>query len=159
MRLARTFTGRRDVVCLEGAYHGVTTASDEISTTLNDNPRARETRPPWVHLVPMPNPYRGAFPYNSGWATEVQSPASAATTGSGGRAEGEEASAGSRYATAVREVVDRLVARGPGTGGWLGDAAGGPAAFIAEPLSGNAGGVELPPGYLKEAYAAVSRVS
>ena len=137
----------------------MTTASDEISTTLNDNPRARETRPPWVHLVPMPNPYRGAFPYNSGWATEVQSPASAATTGSGGRAEGEEASAGSRYATAVREVVDRLVARGPGTGGWLGDAAGGPAAFIAEPLSGNAGGVELPPGYLKEAYAAVSRVS
>lgn len=28
----------RDVICLRGGYHGVTTASDEVSTTLNDNP-------------------------------------------------------------------------------------------------------------------------
>jgi 4-aminobutyrate aminotransferase-like enzyme len=28
----------------------------------------------------------------------------------------------------------------------------GPACFIAEPLSGNAGGVEIPPGYLKRVY-------
>jgi len=59
MRLARTVTNRKDVICFEGAYHGITTASDEVSTTLNDNPRSRETRPPWIHLVPMPNAYRG----------------------------------------------------------------------------------------------------
>ncbi|RYH23241.1 aminotransferase class III-fold pyridoxal phosphate-dependent enzyme [archaeon] len=29
----------RDVVCIQGGYHGITTASDEVSTTLNDNPR------------------------------------------------------------------------------------------------------------------------
>jgi 4-aminobutyrate aminotransferase-like enzyme len=29
----------RDVLCIQGGYHGVTTASDEISTTLNDNPK------------------------------------------------------------------------------------------------------------------------
>jgi 4-aminobutyrate aminotransferase-like enzyme len=33
------FQLNRDVICLEGAYHGVTTASDEVSTTLNDNPK------------------------------------------------------------------------------------------------------------------------
>ncbi len=49
----------RDVICVQGGYHGITTASDEVSTTLNDNPRSLETRAPWIHLVPMPNPYRG----------------------------------------------------------------------------------------------------
>lgn len=33
------FQLNRDIICLQGAYHGVTTASDEVSTTLNDNPR------------------------------------------------------------------------------------------------------------------------
>lgn len=28
----------RDVICMRGGYHGITTASDEVSTTLNDNP-------------------------------------------------------------------------------------------------------------------------
>ena len=32
---------------------------------------------------------------------------------------------------------------------------GGPAAFISEPLLGNQGGVELPPGYLRDVYADV----
>jgi 4-aminobutyrate aminotransferase-like enzyme len=34
-----SFELNRDTICLQGAYHGVTTASDEVSTTLNDNPR------------------------------------------------------------------------------------------------------------------------
>jgi 4-aminobutyrate aminotransferase-like enzyme len=29
----------RDVICVQGGYHGITTASDEVSTTLNDNPK------------------------------------------------------------------------------------------------------------------------
>lgn len=32
------FRWYRDVICMRGGYHGVTTASDEVSTTLNDNP-------------------------------------------------------------------------------------------------------------------------
>jgi hypothetical protein len=51
----------RDVICIQGGYHGITTASDEVSTTLNDNPRSLETRASWIHLVPMPNHYRGLY--------------------------------------------------------------------------------------------------
>ncbi|HEU4491793.1 MAG TPA: aminotransferase [Jiangellales bacterium] len=114
LRLVRTATGRRDVVCLRGGYHGWTTAADEVSTTLNDNPRALETRPPWVHLAPMPNVYRG----------EHRGP-----------------DAAERYAAEVSSVVARIQ--------------DGPAGFIAEPLSGNAGGVLVPPGYLPAVYETV----
>jgi 4-aminobutyrate aminotransferase-like enzyme len=75
MRIARTvvserrlkasssggFKLSRDIICIQGGYHGVTTASDEVSTTLNDNPRSLETRAPWIHLVPMPNHFRGIY--------------------------------------------------------------------------------------------------
>jgi hypothetical protein len=44
---------------------------------------------------------------------------------------------------------------GPGPGGLFGTAPGGPAAFIAESLQGNAGGSELPPGYLQNVCSAV----
>jgi 4-aminobutyrate aminotransferase-like enzyme/Ser/Thr protein kinase RdoA (MazF antagonist) len=114
LRLVRTATGRRDVVCLRGGYHGWTTAADEVSTTLNDNPRALETRPPWVHLAPMPNLYRG---------------------------EHRGADAAERYTAELSSVVDGIE--------------GGPAGFIAEPLSGNAGGVLLPPSYLPAVYERV----
>lgn len=109
----------RDTICLEGAYHGVTTASDEVSTTLNDNPHSLESRPDWIHLAPMPNPFRGKFPY-------------------------EMPNAAAKYADFVTENIWKLREKGRI-----------PACFIAEPLSGNAGGVELPPGYLKKVYTDV----
>lgn len=114
LRIVRTATGRRDVICLAGGYHGWTTATDEISTSLNDNPASRDTRPPWVHLAEMPNLYRGTH-------------------------RGPDAA--DRYADDVRSIIASLD--------------GGPAAFIAEPISGNAGGVELPAGYLAQVHAAV----
>ena len=114
LRIVRSATGRKDTICLAGGYHGWTTATDEISTSLNDNPDARDTRPSWVHLAPMPNLYRG----------EHRGP-----------------DAADRYADAVRGIVARLPQ--------------GPATFVAEPLSGNAGGVEIPPGYLPQVYDAV----
>jgi 4-aminobutyrate aminotransferase-like enzyme len=57
----RVYQHHREVICLQGAYHGITTASDEVTSRLNDNPRALETRAHWVHLVPMPNHYRGLY--------------------------------------------------------------------------------------------------
>lgn len=114
LRIVRSATGRKDTICLAGGYHGWSTATDEISTTLNDNPHSRDTRPSWVHLAPMPNLYRGEH-------------------------HGEDAA--DRYADAVRSIVAQIP--------------GGPAAFVAEPLSGNAGGVEIPPGYLPQVYASV----
>ena len=61
LRLAQTWTGREDVVCLAEAYHGWTVASDAVSTSLADNPQALTTRPAWVHPLPAPNPFRGRF--------------------------------------------------------------------------------------------------
>ena len=147
----------------------------EVSTTLNDNPRSRESRPPWIHLVPMPNPYRGKWRY--GPASDAASPVGGKLPPSEDRAADDEAvgrryaddeAVGRRYADAVRAVCSRLSepsrdsgAAAAAAGGRRaedldGHLGGGPAAFIAEPLSGNAGGVELPPGFLREAYAAVS---
>ena len=114
LRIARTATGRRDVICLAGGYHGWTTATDEISTSLNDNPASRDSRPPWIHLAEMPNPYRGDH---------------------------RGTDAADRCADSVRSIVAGLP--------------DGPAAYIAEPISGNAGGVELPVGYLAQVYDVV----
>ncbi len=96
----------------------------QVSTTLNDNPRALQSRPRHVHLVPMPNSFRGRY--------------------SGGGSGGDEGGDGHLYANCVARTVACLRAAG-----------NSPAAFIAEPLSGNAGGVELPPGYLRQVYADV----
>ncbi len=61
LRLMRAATGSRDILAVRSAYHGWTTGTDEVTTAINDNPRAAETRPPWVHVVESPNPYRGPF--------------------------------------------------------------------------------------------------
>jgi 4-aminobutyrate aminotransferase-like enzyme/Ser/Thr protein kinase RdoA (MazF antagonist) len=59
LRLAWAHTGRAVVVAMREAYHGWSMAADAISTSIADNPRALETRPEWVRLVPSPNPYSG----------------------------------------------------------------------------------------------------
>ena len=61
IRMARAATGRTDVLALAEAYHGWTVGADAISTSIGDNPRALETRPPWVHLLETPNAYRGRW--------------------------------------------------------------------------------------------------
>ena len=83
LRLARVHTGARDTIALRTAYHGWTTASDEVSSALMDNPRALETRPDWIHLAEPPNLYRGPH------------------TGP---------DAGTRYADDVRRILARLAA-------------------------------------------------
>ncbi len=59
LRLAWAHTGRQIVVAMREAYHGWSMAADAISTSIADNPRALETRPPWTRLVDSPNPYSG----------------------------------------------------------------------------------------------------
>src|SRR4029077_13989518 len=55
----RRVTGRKDILCLEGSYHGWTTATFELSTSLGENPSERLTRPPWAHPLIAPNTSRG----------------------------------------------------------------------------------------------------
>ncbi|TCL72027.1 aminotransferase [Rhizobium sp. BK251] len=61
LRLAYAHTGARNMLCLLGGYHGWSMASDAVSTSIADNPRALTTRPDWVHASFSPNTYRGQF--------------------------------------------------------------------------------------------------
>lgn len=61
LRLARAATGRRDVVVLDGAYHGNTGGTVELSPYKFAGPGGAG-RPEHVHVAPAPDPYRGPFP-------------------------------------------------------------------------------------------------
>ena len=58
LRLARTATGRHDVIAVDVAYHGHTQALIDISPYKHDGPGGAG-RPDFVQVVPMPDPYRG----------------------------------------------------------------------------------------------------
>jgi 4-aminobutyrate aminotransferase-like enzyme/Ser/Thr protein kinase RdoA (MazF antagonist) len=58
VRLARAFTGRSDVIVLEGAYHGNTTTLVDLSPYKCEGPGGGGLAP-WAHKVAKPDPYRG----------------------------------------------------------------------------------------------------
>jgi 4-aminobutyrate aminotransferase-like enzyme/Ser/Thr protein kinase RdoA (MazF antagonist) len=60
LRLARTHTGREDVIVLEHAYHGHTSTLIDISPYKFDGPGGRG-RKPWVHVAPIADDYRGVY--------------------------------------------------------------------------------------------------
>ena len=81
LQLARVYTGRHDVVALQGAYHGWTSAVFETCTG-PDNPVWRQTKPPFVHVAAQPDPYRGR--YGDDAAAYVRSVAAACSDADGG---------------------------------------------------------------------------
>ena len=86
LRMARTYTGRQDIITVDGAYHGNTQVLIDISPYKHDGPGGRG-RPPWVHKVVMPDTYRGPFK-----ATNPNT--------------------GIQYAEHVREVIDGIQSNG-----------------------------------------------
>jgi 4-aminobutyrate aminotransferase-like enzyme/Ser/Thr protein kinase RdoA (MazF antagonist) len=60
LRLARAHTRRRDVIVLDAAYHGNSTTLIDISPYKFNGPGG-EGAPPWVHVVPLPDTYRGKY--------------------------------------------------------------------------------------------------
>lgn len=60
LRLAHSYTHRRGVVALSGAYHGTTTSLTDISAYKFDGPGGNG-RPPHVQIAPAPDPYRGPY--------------------------------------------------------------------------------------------------
>jgi len=80
LRLARAHTRQRDLVVVEGAYHGQTISLIEASPYKFDGPGG-EGAPAHVHKVVMPDAYRG--PYRHG-----------------------EAELGERYAAHVRDAIE-----------------------------------------------------
>jgi 4-aminobutyrate aminotransferase-like enzyme/Ser/Thr protein kinase RdoA (MazF antagonist) len=60
LRLARTYTGRTDTICLDVAYHGNLTSLVDISPYKFAGPGGRGA-PPTTHVALMPDPYRGRY--------------------------------------------------------------------------------------------------
>ncbi|MGN6743604.1 MAG: aminotransferase [Amnibacterium sp.] len=83
------------------------------------------------------NPLAGST--RPGWVHVVDAP-----NAYRGRYRGPDA--GGRYAADAVAEIDRLATAGTPLG-----------AFIAEPRNGNAGAIEVPPGYLREVHAAIRR--
>ncbi len=118
LRMARTVTGREDVICLDWAYHGNTAAVIDVSPYKFN--RAGGSGPkPYVHITPLADPYRGPF---AGYGPE----------------------SGHAYAKLIDEQIS--AAHRPGAD------SRGPAAFIAESISGCGGQVVYPEGFLRESF-------
>lgn len=83
LRLARTHTGRRDLLVVDGAYHGHTGGLIEISPYKFMGKGGRGRAEPWVHVVPIADGYRGVH-------------------------KGKGASTGRAYGDEVGDVVARL---------------------------------------------------
>ena len=82
LRLARTATGRRDVVVLEEAYHGHTSGMVDLSPYKFGH-AGGGGRPEHVHVAPVPDTYRGRYRRS-------------------------DPSAGARYAAEVRDLLANL---------------------------------------------------
>ena len=92
-RLARTFTNRKDIISLDGSYHGNTNLLIDVSPYKHDGPGGKGA-PAGVETVVMPDPYRGPH------------------KGSGS----ETAKA---YAAYVKEAAHRLAEKGRGVSAFI----------------------------------------
>ncbi len=81
LRLARAKTGGKDLIVLEGAYHGHSTTLIDISPYKHDGPGGNGA-PDWVHTAPVADVYRGSYR--------------------------DAKTAGSKYAESVGEIIDRV---------------------------------------------------
>jgi ethanolamine-phosphate phospho-lyase len=61
LRLARTHTGRRDMLVVDGAYHGNTGNLIAMSPYKFRGPGGQSKVEPWVHVAPVPDGYRGEY--------------------------------------------------------------------------------------------------
>jgi 4-aminobutyrate aminotransferase-like enzyme len=91
LRLARTHTKQKDIITIDGAYHGNTSELVNISSYKHDGPGG-EGAPPYVQVVRMPDTYRGEY------------------KGSG---------AGKKYAEDVLEATQRIKGQGRGLAAFM----------------------------------------
>ena len=92
-RMARNYIGQKDIITLEGAYHGNTNLLIDISPYKHDGPGGRGA-PSWVQTVTMPDGYRGPF-------------------------KGQGAETGKAYAQEVKKAVDRMASQGRGAAAFI----------------------------------------
>lgn len=92
LRLARAKTGGKDLIVLEGAYHGHSTTLIDISPYKHDGPGGSGPAE-WVHTAPVADIYRGEFH--------------------------DPETAGKDYATSVGAIIDGLQFRGRQLSGFI----------------------------------------
>ncbi|MDX1616673.1 MAG: aminotransferase class III-fold pyridoxal phosphate-dependent enzyme, partial [Candidatus Promineifilaceae bacterium] len=95
LRMARAHTRANDIVVVEGAYHGNTTTLVEISPYKYRGPGG-DGPAPFVHEVPMPDPYRG-------------------------RLRGQAEVLGSRYAAYVQQTLQRATEKDRRVAAFIGE--------------------------------------
>ena len=93
LRLARTSTGRKDMIVLEAAYHGHTSSLVDMSPYKHDGPGGQGA-PEWVHVAPLPDGYRGPYKY-------------------------DDPEAGEKYAGHVVDIIAGLRDKGRGPAGFI----------------------------------------
>lgn len=92
LRLARAKTGGKDLIVLEGAYHGHSTTLIDISPYKHDGPGGAGA-PDWVHTAPVADVYRGQF--------------------------SDPKTAGGKYAESISEIIDRVHQQGRKISGFI----------------------------------------
>ena len=124
LRLARAATGSQDILVIDGTYHGNTSNCVAMSPYKFNGPGG-EGAPDWVHVVPVPDQYRGVV-------------------------RGEVADVGKAYADTVHSVIHDLHRKGRKLAGFFAEpilSCGGqiplPEGYLAEAFQHvrNAGGV------------------
>lgn len=71
MRLAQCFTGSKELICVDGAYHGNTAACISASP-YKHNGNGGKGPEPHIHSVKLPDPYRGEFFAADGYVADVK---------------------------------------------------------------------------------------
>ncbi|MCP2621198.1 aminotransferase class III-fold pyridoxal phosphate-dependent enzyme, partial [Candidatus Aminicenantes bacterium AC-334-E05] len=93
LRLAYTYTGKRDMIVIDHAYHGNTTSLIDLSPYKFDGPGGSGSGP-YTHKVIMPDTFRG--PYKS-----------------------DDREAGVKYAKHVIMAIEKLKNKGKGLAGFI----------------------------------------
>lgn len=107
LRISRQVTGRTDIMVVDGAYHGNTTAVTGISPNRYRGPGG-DGPPPTTHEVLQPNRYRGPFGY-------------------------DDPEVARHYADSVRSVAQRLVAGGRPPAAFIAESLMGTAGQVVYP--------------------------
>jgi 4-aminobutyrate aminotransferase-like enzyme/Ser/Thr protein kinase RdoA (MazF antagonist)/murein DD-endopeptidase MepM/ murein hydrolase activator NlpD len=116
LRMAKTVTGRKDIIALEMGYHGNTQACVDVSS-YKFNRKGGSGKPEHTSIVPLPDAFRGLY---------------------------RGADSGTKYAQHLQIAIDELKTKGRNV-----------AAFLAESIVSCGGQIDLPKGYLEEAYKIV----
>jgi len=84
LRMAKTYTGQKDMIAVEAGYHGNTNACIEVSSYKFEGKGGGET-PEYTHIAPLPDSYRGIYQGNK---------------------------TGERYAAYVKEQINKIQQKG-----------------------------------------------